>query len=913
MREKHGLNGWWKFQVDPKDQGEREAWYQKELAEARQVEVPHIWQREEEYVQYCGTGWYEKQFAPIEIPQGKHVYLCFGAVDFQARVWLNGRFIGEHEGGFTPFEFDVTSCMNKGDMNRLTVRVFDPQDNAEIPIGKQGSWYTRISGIWQDVALELRSECFIRHVHILPNIDEGHVETRLVLSAEPREALTIEYAVMDHGNPQQKQPIVHEVLSGAERKAQHIIPILNQILWSPDHPHLYDLNVTVKDEGGAVIDEVSTYFGMRKIEYKDGELLLNNKPLYIRGALDQGFYPDTIYTAPSEEWIQKEISLAKQMGFNLLRKHIKVEIPSYLYWADRMGMLIWAETPNVVKWSEQSRQRFHNELVGMIDRDFNHPSIVIWSLYNEEWGLEWDLANDTEKQEHVKKLYDEIKQLDPTRLICDNSGWIHVKTDINDYHRYFVLPEQAEEWKSDIDDYMVGSPENNFVAGHEPQGQPIIVSEFGVWGLPSLQKMFEYYGGKPSWFQNLGDDTHREDFKSPLTALANFEKYQLKRVFGDFEQLSICSQRRMLRAVKQLIEEMRKRPQISGYVVTEFTDIEWETNGWMDYTRNLKAGFDRASNFNGSLIVMADQVKRNLWSGEEQAWDAVIVNNDLRKLDGVLHWKIANTDVRGSIAIHEGEKGFVRLTDAIKFAVPPVPKASFFTLKLTLELDGEVVAANEEELTITPKVQMPPLPVCAYGMDSRFKSSLEANGLIVVDQLEAPVVVITSRLDDTVLDYYRNGGHVLFLAEEGDSLPEKGQFTFRELAEGESWDRTSSFNYVDSSYFGDLPVHPEMGWEMEGLFPEYIVPLSNYNKLGGTVGRIVYMFGNEGIVETSQVISGYFQGWIGQAGASMLIQRSAEGSLTLTTWKLKDHYGKHPIATKVIHSLIAKCTVKEEV
>lgn len=907
MREIHSLNGLWNFRIDRKDQGEREAWFTAGLQESRQVEVPHIWQREEDYVQYCGTGWYEKEFAQLEIPSGKSVYLCFGAVDFQARVWVNGVYIGEHEGGFTPFEFDITKVIHQDEINRLTVRVFDPQDNAEIPIGKQGSWYTRISGIWQDVTLELRAACFIKQVHAFPDIDEETVETKLTLSGELNEGLLVEYIVTDHLKPQNIRAILVERIAQTETQTKHAIPLKDAALWFPQSPHLYDMIVKIKDaRNEAVIDEINIYFGMRKIEFHNGQLLLNHKPLYVRGALDQAFYPDTIYTAPSVEWIQHEINMAKQMGFNLLRKHIKVEIPCYLYWADRMGMLIWAETPNVVKWSAQSRQRFHNELTGMIERDFNHPSILIWSLYNEEWGLEWDLANDIEKQEHVKSMYDEIKRLDPTRLICDNSGWVHVKTDINDHHRYFVLPEQIEEWKSDIDDYMVGTPEKNYVQGYMPDGEPIIVSEFGVWGLPSVQKLFEYYQGEPSWFSNLGDDTHREDFKNPLTALRNFEKYQLNEIFRDFEQLSFYSQRRMYRAVKSLIEEMRKQPKINGYVVTEFTDIEWETNGWMDYTRNLKIGFDHAADFNGSLIVMADGVKRNLWCGEEQAWDIVICNDDLLPLQGVVQWEISGTDESGSIQLQEGNSTYVKLPEVIRFTAPTVEKASFYHLKLALVINGEVMASNEEELTISPSTKSTPVTVLAYKLDDGFKATLQDNGLSIVNGIESAEAVITSTLDDSVMEYYRQGGHVLFLAEEGDHLSEKGQFTFRELVQGESWDRTSSFNYVDPKYFGDIPLHHEMGWEMEGLYPDYVVPFSNYNKLGGTMGRIVYMFGNENITETSQIVSGYFQGWIGQAGGSLIVQHSAKGTLILTTWKLKDNYGKHPIATQLVNSLISK-------
>lgn len=903
MRERQSLNGLWQFQIDHKEEGESHTWYRTGLPSSQEVEVPHIWQRSRELMQYTGTAWYEKDFEVKALSEDRRLFLVFGAVDFHARVWVNGIEVGEHEGGFTPFEFDITDKVRTG-VNRITVRVYDPQDNAEIPIGKQGSWYTRVSGIWQDVYLETRPRIYIRQVYVFPDVDRSTAGIRISLSEEA-EALALECVVTEHGNA---QDIVATTAAEAEGSLQRVeLALPKARLWSPEDPHLYDLIVKLKDQRtGGIVDEYQTYFGMRKIAFQDGQLLLNGEPLFVRGALDQAYYPDTVYTAPSDEWIQREIRLAKEMGFNLLRKHIKIEIPRYLYWADRLGMLIWAEPPNTVKWSAQSRRRFRSELLGMIERDFNRPSIIIWSLYNEEWGLEWDLANDREKQQYVQNLYDEVKRIDPTRLICDNSGWIHVKTDINDYHRYFVSPEQIGEWQRDLDEYVLGSPERNFAEGYKPADQPIIISEFGVWGLPSVKKLYAHYGGEPPWFTNQGDDMHREDFKEPLHVLESFQKYKLDQIFGDFETLAEATQRRMHRAVKSIIEEMRKRPEINGYVVTEFTDVEWETNGWLDYMRDYKIGMDRAADFNAGLIVMADGLKRNLWCGETLSADIVISNHDRLPLDGMLSWELEGTDCSGSITLQEGEKSFIRLPEAIRFTAPELPAAAFVKLKLRLTLDGGAQAANEEELTISPFVKLPPVAVCAYGMSDSFRSALEKCGARIVDRPEAAQVLITSTLDETVLRYCRGGGYVLFLAEEGDRLTDKDQFTFRELAPGESWDRTSSFNYVDPEFFAGIPMHPEMGWEFDGLFPDYVVPFSNYHKLGGTIGRTVYMFGNEQLLESSRIVSGYFQGWIGQVGGSLLVKAIGQGQLTLVTWKLKETYGKHPIATQIVNALIEK-------
>jgi beta-galactosidase/beta-glucuronidase len=355
----------------------------------------------------------------------------------------------------------------------IRVRVYDPQDNADIPIGKQGSWYTRVSGIWQSVYLEERSIAYFDHVWITPDIDRSSILIKCRLGGvnSSSNERKLSYAVTHHlgdGKPLVSGTI--DIAAGMENNFEVSIP--NAFLWDTENPHLYEIELTLEDANG-VVDTKAEIFGMRKVEHTNGMVTLNGKPLYIRGALDQAFYPDTIYVAPSDEYIQREIQLAKEMGFNMLRKHIKIEIPRYLYWADRMGMLIWAEAPNYVKWSPAGTARFCNDLYAMIDRDYNRPSIIIWSIYNEEWGLEWDLAGDPKKQKHVADLYDELKLYDTTRLLCDNSGWAHVKTDINDHHRYFVCPDQLSEWKRDLDEFVVGDPDRNFVDGYQSNGEPI--------------------------------------------------------------------------------------------------------------------------------------------------------------------------------------------------------------------------------------------------------------------------------------------------------------------------------------------------------------------------------------------------------------------------------------------------------
>lgn len=897
MRKISFLNGTWGFKPDPQDIGELENWNHNEINYDLNIEVPHIWQNiNNALLNYTGAAWYFKEFN-FRL-NNNCVYLHFDAVDYYSRIWVNNEYVGEHEGGFTPFEFDITAFIKDGE-NHIAVRVYDPSDNSEIPIGKQGSWYTKVSGIWQNVYLEERSKVFINNALITPDIKKSEISINVNLNTEIKKGMLIKYYIY---NEEDSETVIEcgNVSINSDR-ITFIAKIKNPILWEIENPHLYKLKLELIDE--KVIDIFEDSFGMRNISYNDGKVILNNKPVYLRGALDQGYYPDTIYYAPSDEYIINEIKQAKAMGFNLLRKHIKVEIPRFLYWADRLGILIWAETPNYVKWTEVSRIRFENEMFGMIKRDYNHPSIIIWSLYNEEWGLEWDLANDAAKQHYIISLYNKVKALDNTRLICDNSGWKHVKTDLNDYHRYFVCPEQSEDWKDDINTYITDNPGRNFVSGYKENGQPIIISEFGTWGLPSINGIRDYYGNTPEWFENKGDDTHKEDYKSPLQAEIRFKKFNLDRIFKNFDELSSASRMRMFRSNKYLIEEMRRNPKIAGYVITEFTDVEWETNGFLDFFRKPKFDENRLRFFNSDACIITDIEKHNYWEGEEAYFNINIVNSGRKEISAKLIWSIEELGLNGEIEV-QLNNDFNKLNKAIHIKIPNTDYSQKCILKLKLICEDTVIASNEEELTVSPKYNVQNIKIYPYNMDKEFIDKLSFMGYELSDKFERDLTVVTNKLDKYVVDFSKDGGKVIFLAEDGDKLKAKEQLTFRKLPQGESWARTSSLNFIDTSYFRSIPLEKEAGWEVSELIPDYVIPFSNYNKPGGALGQIVYFSGNEFNNTSQRIISGYFQGWLGQFGGSIISKKSGQGNIIITTWKLINNYKIHPIATQILDALI---------
>ncbi|OCL28749.1 glycoside hydrolase family 2 [Orenia metallireducens] len=872
------LNKEWNFKIDPTNIGEEQEWYLNEV-DGIKVKIPAPWQTyNNELNSYTGVAWYSNKFS-INSDQ-KRIFIKFNAVDYQTDVWFNSHYLGSHEGGYTPFSFEITDYIKESEDNLLVIKVFDPYNNDEIPRGKQGSWYTRVSGIWQEVELIAYNKSFIKDILITPDVDNQKADFKIELEdlaklADPKLTITI-------FSPENKEEKIIEKHFANNEDNHYQVNINNPLLWSPENPWIYNVEVTLKD-GTEVIDTYSSYFGMRKVESKDGKIYLNDEPVYIRGALDQGFWPHTIYRAETEEMIKDEIKKTKEMGFNLLRKHIKTEDPRYLYWADHLGLLIWAEAPNYAKWTMQARERFKDEYTKMVTRDYNHPSIIIWSIYNEEWGLEWRLNQDKEKQDWVIDLYDYAKNLDKTRLICDNSGWAHVKTDISDLHRYFSSPDNYKEWERDLDDYVIGDPDANFVDGYSYNGEPLIISEFGIWGLPEPAKIKAKYDGLPTWYKGSAK-IFSDDFKIPTTAEKNFTKYGLDKIFSDINELARQTQQREFRGIKNIIEEMRKRSKINGYVVTELTDIEWETNGFLDYFREPKEGYENIPDYNGEIIAMLDIEERNLWSNQEFKGQVYLANDSNQKLSGLLSWQVEETELKGEFKVELQPYSVTKLTEEITFIAPTVDKSKELTLSYKFISNGKLIAKNQEELTITNQlfVKKQNTTIKPVNLSKKLIANLKMNGYQISQDSQ---LIVSSELNSDLLKELKAGAKVLFLAEEGSKIEEKGFINFTDLPDGESWDRAASFNYINTNYFKELPLNKVSGWELADLYPSYII-----NNLVD--------------INYKEILAGYFAGWIGNFGATLLETKVGKGSLLVTTFKLAKGYNKQPIATALLNQLV---------
>lgn len=479
------LNGPWDFYFDDQDEGLQGNWQHSSPPASlkRTIEVPYVFQSPASGINERAAHevlWYQRTIKDIRTSPDARLLLRFGAVDYEATVWLDGELVGSHQGGHVPFDVDITSAVGKGDGGdaRLTLRIRDSPYDLTQPRGKQywgpvpeSIFYTPSSGIWQNVWLEsvpttrvgnssegtvLRSNdigngllhakiavvgrkaqapCSVEVEASFLGLDVGKVKGDLAKDAEH---LRLE---LDLRLPKDE----HEKVAGTLAKDESVWRN-GLALWSPEHPLLYDLNIRLYDSAGKVVDEVQTTTGMRSIDWLrgDGTFRLNDKPIFQSLCLDQGYWPDTFMTPPSAEALKEDIELSKAVGFNGCRKHQKVEDPVFFYWADRLGYLVWGEMANAYEFSDTYVSRFNSEWTESVKRDINHPSIVAWTPVNESWAypkLQENSQAGIDQRNHIRQLYYLTKTLDPTRPINDNCGWEHVLTDLSTFHDYADGPE----------------------------------------------------------------------------------------------------------------------------------------------------------------------------------------------------------------------------------------------------------------------------------------------------------------------------------------------------------------------------------------------------------------------------------------------------------------------------------------
>jgi hypothetical protein len=861
------------------------------------IAVPAPWQTDARYRDHIGVAWYQREFeiAPKWLEPNRVIILGFGAVDYFAEVWLNGVKVGEHEGGYLPFELDVTSVARTG-INTLTVRVDDPLEIfAEIPHGKQ-SWYGMLSGIWQSVWVESRAATHIQRVKI--STDGEQVSVSLSVRGELADGLKAE-VIAPNGT----------TIARAESDAPRFsIRIKQPLAWSPDEPNLYTLKVSTD------ADEVSETFGFRTIETQDGKILLNGRPFYMRSALDQDYYPDLICTPPSQEYIEDEFRKTKEMGLNCLRVHIKVADPRYYAAADKVGLLIWTELPNHIVLSDEAKRRARETLAGMLERDGNHPSIGIWTIINESWGID---LTDPSQRTWLAETYEWMKSLDPTRLVVGNSacwGNFQVATDLADFHIYYAMPDNYHQWREWMEKYA-GRPSwifaheyKDFAAWHEfyrdpwhlndnpmaPEvkqngDEPLLVSEFGNWGLPNVNKLYEGNNGVAPWWFDTGLEWG-EGVVYPRGIEGRFKDYHFDKIFPSLSALSEASQRLQFDAMKYEIEQMRRYDSIQGYVITELTDVHWECNGLLDMYRNPKVYHARLKEINADDVLIPLWERLAFTAGDTCKMQVLFSHYSMLDVrDAVVKWEVIGEQLPGisdQLSVSECASFGVTELGVVSFTVPQVETPTKARLELRLFNGESLITKTEQEFYIFPSA----LPALVGEEGTRvyspqFRHTLERLGLTVVDDFSQADLAVVSTLDDSCRDFLLRGGRVLLLAESKNAIQTYIPNMHIKPRHGSTWqgDWASSFGW---HRFESLPTDNVVNFAFADLTPNHIIQ--------DFVPRDFAL----------DVYAGLFVGWIQKPAPTIARKRVGRGTLLISTFRLAQNLETNPLAGYLFSELI---------
>jgi len=878
------LDGEWQFQVDP-----TRTLVPEKISSWRTARVPAPFQALfPDLRNYQGVSWYQREFTlPEDWPAGL-TYLCFGAVDYQAEVWVNGQRAGEHKGGYLPFEFEISKLLQAG-TNQVTVRVLDPTQSEpepgpnfrEIPHGKQ-SWYGMLSGLWQSVYMEARPVIHIQRVRILAQAPYAHIQI-LIEPEDTREAFMM-YELYDPNGQLVDQSMTNQVKLALRAP--------NTALWDIDQPNLYTLKISLS--AGNKTDVIEETFGFREVEARDKRLWLNGRPIYLRAALDQDYYPDLICTPPSLKYIEDQFRKARTMGLNCLRIHIKVADPRYYLAADRVGILIWSELPNWQLLTEKADQEAHDTLAEMVERDWNHPSIIIWSIINEAWGI--DMTN-VEHRNWLLEMYNWMKKLDSTRLVVDNSPCtpnFHVAGDLADYHYYTAIPEGMERWHQWVTEFTqrpswLYGPKQLGIVPSKPDA-PLIVSEFGNWGLPDFGRLMDYYQGEPWWFETGWDWSGGEVY--PHGAVQRFKELYLDRVFGDITGLAQAAQWSQFEALKFEIEVMRLYPQIQGYVITEFTDCHWESNGLLDMLRNPKAYFERLPEINADMMLIPWLVRRSYWCGETIDV-SVFLSHDRNPpvLNLELKWSLTAeggelaSGLMESLAVHQPALSKIA---NLAFEVPQVQRPVKASLKVALlGPQGDQMAASSLEVNLFPKPENSLQVAC---LDIALEEVLSKAGYQVAHDWYEGVPMILSELDGKALRSIQKGGRALLLAETPDVDQVKLHTGALKPRAGSPWsgDWLGTFSWYRKDLFGkSLPSNGRLDFSFAPVMPDVVITSVRTPDF------------------EEAVLAGMFSGWLRRPAAFVQRLRIGRGTLLVSTFKLKDYILRNPLAEALLLELIS--------
>ncbi|AEF82541.1 glycoside hydrolase family 2 protein [Leadbettera azotonutricia] len=553
------LNGPWDFAFDDKNEGTAAGWFSA-FPSGKKITVPFTYETSAGGIgdeAPHNTVWYRKALTIEKAKLGdKRIVLHFEGCDYIASVWVNGGFAGGHKGGYARFSLDITNLSKNGE-NIITVKAEDSFSLFQ-PRGKQrwrnenfGCWYVQTTGIWKTVWLEYVSDDHIASVKMTPVLSSGKIEIEAEVRASVSEAYELEASISFKGIPVTSVtvPVTKDRLCFNADLVSTSLTEWGIRTWGPGHPDLYDISFKLLKNGKA-IDEALSYFGMREIRIDGPNVLLNGSPLYQRLILDQGYWKESHLTPPSEEALIADIDKVMAAGYNGVRKHQKIEDEKFLYWADVKGLLVWSEMAATYEFGDEAVTNFTREWMEIVRQNYNHPSIITWTPFNESWGVP-QIKTDITQQRFTEAIYYLTKSYDPYRPVICNDGWEHTISDIITLHDYEEKGEDfLDRYGDKLDDIFDNMIYHNkfksaFAGNYKYKGQPVILSEFGGIAFNNGESGWGY-GNKVK-----SKDDYIKRFDSITTAIKEIDY--------------IC-----------------------GFCYTQVTDVQQEINGIMDMDRNFK-------------------------------------------------------------------------------------------------------------------------------------------------------------------------------------------------------------------------------------------------------------------------------------------------------------------------------------
>ncbi len=936
MRQRLSLDGTWHIAFDDENRGLREDWGREGFPASlvfHPIRVPSVWQ--ERFPEYEGVAWYRRTFvAPAEW-QGRRVVLTVGAVNFGATFWINGQCLGSHVGGYTPFSLPAGSALRWNEENEIVARVVDCGVHKEvdgyllheIPSAKE-IWYHNFSGIYQPVSLDIMSPVYVHDVFAYMRGD--HLVVTLALRNALRDPVlciwrivlaSADTVVADvNGVVPNLKPGIYSITQA--------IPVAYARRWSPADPHLYDLTVQLSP-GSAASDAVTTRVGLRTVGLRSGRFLLNGKPWLPKMVLYQPHYPATLAYPPSDDAVRQEMALIKEAGFDMVRFHIKPPPPVYLDVADEMGLTVYAET--ALGWIRRSaaiEEHFRREITETIQRDRNHPSIVLWGIINEN-GRQAATA---------RAMLPLARRLDPSRPVVDNcglfslwdgGGWLassHIQLPHSprvqawqDLHIYPRAPvtQDVYDWLNTVGQpgrttdptaLGYGDPDasQRWLASLPPEGSPIFVSEYGVGALPDLDAVVDAYAPEQ---QHLPDAQDQRSLRDSLARL--MAEHKMTDVYPTIAALAEAEGKNMAEGIRWQTEALRSNPQIAGYGLLQFNDASWEIGaGLVDQWRQPKPAFPAASAANAPLMLAVSGHLRNVRVGDSVTLRCALVNDLRMRRKATFAWRIH--DPAGQMTV-QAVPGIPIGTECIQ----PMPEIAFeprtegrYSLEAVLLATGKWLCRAEADLFAWDEKRQRRLEHPMY------LERVGASGIMPDLQPVPPaphpaplpvgegiwVMVRPSEIahDDlaAVLEHVRAGDTALFLElweQDVEGLNQSGLFPFAlELrASPSSWLGYLHFAHAHPVFAG-LPAPGLLGRQ------EYNETLARRSLVGMPGECIVVGFSSTGLerARRQEVIPSFW------AGSDLQIVPWGKGRLIFSQFLLRETVGRDPVADRLFRNLV---------